>query len=221
MSRLRRFDIVEHHHLLTPSYFLHQTSLFEPLNPCFPFLEEDLHLLTLAPPSPLLLDEFEAVSDIIQIRRASTRRRSRDLFLQDLSDRVSALELRLSEEKERERERKYTWTAEIKNPGDERKYKWTAEKKGLAKSYKLTAEIKRKGAAERTYTFKVSSGEEVDKVEEEEKKKNKCEKGKGKEKGKSVGPRIVEIEEPSDHGTVVLRQVGIFALFSYYLTSTM
>lgn len=213
MSRLRRFDIVEHrHHQLTPSYFFKQTSIFDSRNPWFPILEQDLDLdldlLTLAPPTPLFLDEFDAAADLIQIHRASARRRSPELYLQALSDRVSALELgfdRLSEKEEREKERKYTWTAEIKSPGDERKYKWTAEKKGLARSYKVTTEIKRRGEAEQTYTFKVSSGEEEKKKVE---KKKKCE--KVKEKEKSVGARLVEIEEPSDHGGIVLRQVGIF-----------
>lgn len=221
MSRLRRFDIVEHrHHQLTPSYFFKQTSIFDSRNPWFPILEQDLDLdldlLTLAPPTPLFLDEFDAAADLIQIHRASARRRSPELYLQALSDRVSALELgfdRLSEkeerEKEREKERKYTWTAEIKSPGDERKYKWTAEKKGLARSYKVTTEIKRRGEAEQTYTFKVSSGEEEKKKVE---KKKKCE--KVKEKEKSVGARLVEIEEPSDHGGIVLRQVGIFFLMN-------
>lgn len=70
----------------------------------------------------------------------------------------------------------------------------------------MTTEIKRRGEAEQTYTFKVSSGDEKKKVE----KRKKCE--KAKEKEKSVGARFVEIEEP-DHGGIVLRQVGIFFFF--------
>ncbi|KAH6804165.1 hypothetical protein C2S51_032412 [Perilla frutescens var. frutescens] len=200
MSRLRRFEIVEHQ--FPPSCLLNEISIFDSfkLNPWFPTVEPDLDLLSFAPTPPLFLDDFDAVADLIQIHRSSARRR--ELHLQTLSDRVSALELGLERlSKEKQRERKYTWTAEIKSPDDDRKYKWTAEKKGLARSYKMTAEIKRRGAVEQTYTFKVSDGEE--KVE----KKKKCE--KVKEKSKSVGAsaaRIVQIEEPSDLGGIVLRQ---------------
>ncbi|KAI3458289.1 hypothetical protein Pfo_014952 [Paulownia fortunei] len=236
MSRFRRFEIVEH----SPSYFLKETSIFNPprtqmLNPCFPsfpIVEGTIDLLNFTPTPPALFDDFNTITDLIQIDETpfhtSTRRVTRrvglgELYLQRLSDRVSALELGfdrlVGEEKSRKKklgERKYTWTAEIKSPENDRKYKWTAEikdgkdeKKGLEKSYKLTAEIKRKGAEnlpiEKTYTIKVSSGDSSS--ESEEKKTKKC--GKVKEKGKQVGStaRIVEIEEPSDHGGIVLRQV--------------
>ncbi|KAL2555984.1 BAG family molecular chaperone regulator 7 [Forsythia ovata] len=151
-----------------------------------------------------------------------------NLYLQSICDRVSALELgfdRLvkAEEKKKKKkigERKYTLTAEIKSPekeGVDRKYKWTADikdskdqKKGLEKSYKWTAEIKGKGEdspIERTYTIKVSNAGDSSGSEKKEKKK-KDEKAKEKEKAKSAGPtpRTVEIEEPSDHGAIVLRQ---------------
>ncbi|GFP88260.1 bag family molecular chaperone regulator 7 [Phtheirospermum japonicum] len=221
MSRFRRFEIVEH----SPSYYLKQTSILKPptrtlmLNPCFPsfpIVEDELDytfdLLNLAPTPPPLFDEFGTITDLIQIdetpfHTTSTRRVTRrvglgDLHLHALSDRVSALELgfdRLAREEKIQKKKKF----------GERRYTWTAEdeKKGLEKNYKWTAEIKRKGAdrvpIEQTYTIKVSSGGEP----EEEEKKKKCEKAKGK--GKAVGStaRIVEIEEPSDHGGIVLRQV--------------
>ncbi|KAK4385112.1 BAG family molecular chaperone regulator 7 [Sesamum angolense] len=239
MSRFRRFEIVDH----SPSYFLKETSIFTPprallLNPSFPsfpIVEDELDLLSFTPNPPLLLDDFDTITDLIQIEETpfhtSTRRVTRrvglgELYLQTLSDRVSALELGFNrlvgEEKSKKKkvgERKYTWTAEIKSPEKDRKYKWTAEikdgkdeKKGPEKSYKWTAEIKRKGGEslpiEQTYTIKVSSGDSSSESEEKTKKK-KCEKGKGKGKGKSVGSttRIVEIEEPSAHGAIVLRQV--------------
>ncbi|KAG6391897.1 hypothetical protein SASPL_149661 [Salvia splendens] len=186
MNPFSRFELLEHH--LYPSYFLQQTSISSPPTPYFPILEEELDLLTFP------LHEFDAVADLIQIHR----RRRASPFLEALSDRVSALELGLAERESR----KYTWTAEIKAPGDERKYKWTAETgKGIARSYEVTAEVKRKGAIEQTYTFKVSSGDS----QLEKKKKKKSEKVKEKGK-KSVVSRIVEVEEPSYHGGIVLRQ---------------
>lgn len=242
MSRFRRFEIVEH----SPSYFLKETSIFNPprtlvLNPrfpSFPIVEDELDytldLLNFTPTPPLLFDDFDTVTDLIQIdetpfhtstRRVTRKVGFRELYLQTLSDRVSALELgfdRLVREEKSRGEKKYTWTAEIKSPKNDRKYKWTAEikdgkdeKKGLEKSYKLTAEIKRKGTEnlpiEQTYTIKVSSGDSSS--ESVGKKKKQSE--KVKEKGKSVGStaRIVEIEEPSDHGGIVLRQVGMIACF--------
>ncbi|XP_073310673.1 BAG family molecular chaperone regulator 7-like [Primulina huaijiensis] len=240
MSRLKRFEVIDY----SPSYFIKETSIFSPsrsilLNPrfpSFPFLETELdqafELLHFSPNPPLFLDEFDAITDLIQILEypvySTTRRvtRCRELgygterHLQSLSDRVSDLELgfdRLQKEKPRRRkkigERKYTWTAEIKGPekdGVDRKYKLTAEIKdgkdenhGLEKNYKLTAEIKGKGRdrapIERTYTYKVSSG--GGRGESEKGENKRCEKGKGKGKA-----RIVEIEDPSDHRAVVLRQ---------------
>ncbi|GFP97965.1 bag family molecular chaperone regulator 7 [Phtheirospermum japonicum] len=247
MSRFRRFDIVERR---PSSYFLNYNSIFTPpktlfQNPHFPsfpifediFEDEIDHALDLASfphPRPTLFDDFDAVTDLIQIERTpfrtSTRRVTRrvgpdELYLQKLCDRVSDLELgleRLAREEKKARkkrigERKYTWTAEIDRPEEDRKYNWTAEikdgkrkKKGLEKSYKWTAQINGKGSKhlpiERTYTVKVQS-EDVSSGSEDEMKK-KREKVKGK--GKLVGPtaRIVEIEEPSgNNGGIVLRQV--------------
>ncbi|GER49750.1 BCL-2-associated athanogene 7 [Striga asiatica] len=236
MSRFSRFELVSH----SPSHYLNQTSILRPprtlaLNhffPSFPIVEDELDcalgLLDLAPASPSLFDEFGTITDLIQIDETpfhtSTRRVTRraglgDLYLQALSDRVSALELELGlsrlAREEKSKKKQYTWTAEVKSPENDRKYQWTAEindgKKGQEKSYKLTAEIHRKGGArvlplEQKYTIKVSTGGSEEKAKKE--KKKKCE--KVKEKGtKTVGSsaRIVEIEEPSDHGGIVLRQV--------------
>lgn len=183
---------------------------------------------------PLPFSDFESITDLIQIEKTpfytSTRQVKRraalgsDLYLQSLCDRVSSLELgfdrlvKAEEKKKKIGERKYTWTAEIKSPekeGVDRKYKWMAEikdskdqKKGLDKSYKWTAEIKGKGEdspIDRTYTIKVSN---VGDCGGSEKKETKKKDEKAKEKAKSAGPgtRIVEIEEPSDHGAIVLRQ---------------
>ncbi|KAL5746031.1 hypothetical protein ACOSP7_027177 [Xanthoceras sorbifolium] len=132
------------------------------------------------------------------------------------------------------RERKYTWTAEIKKGSVDRKYKWTAEIKGEKKekkeekkeekNYKWTAEIKggkkeetkeeknykwtakikgegEQGPVLRTYTFETSSGDAGDRTKSEKKEKMKKHKVKAQH-----DTRVVEIEEPSDHKTVVLRQ---------------
>uniref|UniRef100_A0A5B6YTE5 BAG family molecular chaperone regulator 7 n=1 Tax=Davidia involucrata TaxID=16924 RepID=A0A5B6YTE5_DAVIN len=183
-------------------------------------------------PRPTLIDftspfpVFDTITDLIQIERTpfytSTRRVQHrverlgtESYLQSLCNRVSALELtfdRLANAKAHEVDRKYTWTAEIKSPrkdGCDRKYKWAAEIKGgkkkknkeearVEKNYKWTAEINGKdkeNPISRTYTFKASIGDASDCSGS----KKKCEKG--------VGPdRVVEIEEPTDHGTVILRQ---------------
>ncbi|XP_019149740.1 PREDICTED: BAG family molecular chaperone regulator 7 [Ipomoea nil] len=179
-------------------------------------------------------DDLDAVTDLIQIEttpfystaRQVRRRRvgfgSERFKLQSLCDRVSELELgfdRLFKQEEEKKkkttrvgERKYTWTAEIKSPeedGLERAYKWVAEvkdgKKGaVEKSYKVSAEIKGKGEdspISRTYTFKTTSGKNAGEKKEEDGDKKK------KTKKKAVNcARVVEIEEPSDHGAVILRQ---------------
>nr|GLL28101.1 BAG family molecular chaperone regulator 7 [Ipomoea trifida] len=178
-------------------------------------------------------DDLDAVTtDLIQIERTpfySSARRRRVGFgfgaeykFQSLCDRVSELELGfdrlLKQEEEKKKktrvgERKYTWTAEIKSPeedGLDRAYKWVAEikdgKKGaVEKSYKVSAEIKGKGEdspISRTYTFKTTSGKNAG-----EKKKEEEDGDKKKKKKKAVScARVVEIEEPSDHGAVILRQ---------------
>nr|GMC61896.1 BAG family molecular chaperone regulator 7 [Ipomoea batatas]GME10988.1 BAG family molecular chaperone regulator 7 [Ipomoea batatas] len=178
-------------------------------------------------------DDFDAVTDLVQIertpfysnvKRVQRRRVGSGLdthCLQTLCDRVSALELefdRLSLEKKKKKkvgDRKYTWTAEIKSPeedGFDRKYKWVAKinddgrKRAPEKSYKLTAEIKGKGEDKpisRAYTFEASTGDSGECRMVEKKDKKKEEKKKKKEDGCK---RVVEIEEPSDHGAIVLRQ---------------
>lgn len=128
--------------------------------------------------------------------------------------------LRAKEEKKKKNkigERKYTWTAEIKSPekdGVDRKYKWIAEvkdgkKKGaLDKSYKFSAEIKGKGDDSRSYSFKASNVSDTDSDSDGSEKKEKKDKKKKCESRKSVGcTRLVEIEEPTHHGALVLRQV--------------
>ncbi|XP_016443207.1 BAG family molecular chaperone regulator 7-like [Nicotiana tabacum] len=219
---------------LKESSFLSPKTLL--LNPSFHIEDElDTTLDLLCPntftPTTLLdlaspFDDVDTITDLIQIERTpfytSTRRVHRRVGLgtelQSLSDRVSELERLFIEEKKKKKskkvgERKYTWTAEIKSPekdGVDRKYKWIAEvkdgkKKGaLDKSYKFTAEIKGKNEDSRTYTFKASNAggddSESEKKEKKDNKKKKCEKSEG-------STRIVEIEEPSDHGALVLRQV--------------
>ena len=181
-------------------------------------------------PRPSPCELFDTVTDLFQIEKTTPfcssdkrirRRVGSDLFLQSLSDRVSALEHgfdRLLNIRARGGDRKYTWTAEINSPesdGLDRKYKWIAEiKEGKAKkkteekvvekNYKWTAQIKGKGdnAPIRSYEWKVSSGGAGDcsGAVKEKKKKEKCKKELGR-------TRVVEIEEPADHGAVVLRQV--------------
>ncbi|GFY84305.1 BCL-2-associated athanogene 7 [Actinidia rufa] len=113
-------------------------------------------------------------------------------------------------------EKNYKWTAEIKGPEKcslDRKYEWKAdikggkkkEKGGLEKNYKWTAEIKDKDAPiSRTYTFKATTGDAVKTV--------KCSGSEKKEKKWDTGvvpTRVVEIEEPSNHGAAVLRQAFV------------
>ncbi|XP_047316138.1 BAG family molecular chaperone regulator 7 [Impatiens glandulifera] len=208
-------------------------SLSSPFFPSF-FAEDELDIALdlLAPrPRPALVDflspvdEFDAISDLIEIEKVpfytSTRRVHRQIdrfsagehHLRGLSNRVSTLERsfdRLVNPKSfaAGSDRKYTWTAEIEGKdkyGFDRKYKWTAEKtsgKKVEKNYKVTAEIKSKdkdAPFTRTYTFRSTSGTHEEKKKEEKKVEKKEEK-------KKVGSvRVVEIEEPSNHGVVVLR----------------
>lgn len=147
------------------------------------------------------------------------------MYLRELCDRVSALEskfdrlVEVKREKKKlsELDRKYSWTAEIKG-GVDRKYKWTAEiegddeKKGKRgeRKYQWVTEINGKDDEKKTYTLKATiAGDKKEKDQEKEteteKKEKKVKKSKNAEKGSS-STRIVEIEEPSDHGAVVLRQ---------------
>ncbi|EPS71684.1 hypothetical protein M569_03076 [Genlisea aurea] len=234
MSRIRRFEVVEHFPRYESSIFPFPNAavLGDPFFPPHSIFEDELHQALGFPrfskTRPFSFEDFEAVIDLIQIDetpfRSSTRRvthrfDSGDLYLQALSDRVSALESgfhRLIWEEEEASDRKYTWTAEIKSPEKDRKYKWaaeiknlpeknyklTAEKKLPEKNYKWTAEIKEKrdGGVPLERKYKIEVSEEAN--SKKKKKKNITEKVK-----KSSPARIVEIEEPSDHGAVVLRQV--------------
>ncbi|KAI8006504.1 BAG family molecular chaperone regulator 7 [Camellia lanceoleosa] len=188
-------------------------------------------------PTPSLLDfrDFDTLTDHIHIdktpfytstRRVVQHRFGSQSYLQSLCDRVSELELsfdRLVNSKAVHGgcgDRKYTLTAEIKDP--DRKYKWTAEIKGVKKkkdkkeekekNYKWTAEIKDKGEdappITRTYTFRASSGDGGECSESE--KKEKKEEEKKKKKGVAAAPiRLVEIEEPPNHGAFLLRQAFV------------
>lgn len=173
----------------------------------------------------------DSVTDLIQIettpfcsynyKRRVSRVNSSELYLRELCDRVSALEskfgrlveVKRDKKKLSELDRKYSWTAEIKG-GVDRKYKWTAEiegddeKKGRRgeRKYQWVTEIKGKDDEKKTYTLKATvAGDKKEKDQEQEKKEKKVKKSKDAEKGSS-STRIVEIEEPSDHGAVVLRQ---------------
>ncbi|KAK9045043.1 hypothetical protein V6N11_058933 [Hibiscus sabdariffa] len=113
-------------------------------------------------------------------------------------------------------ERKYTWSSEVKGLV-ERKYKWEVEVKDgkkkeevKEKKYKWTIEFEGNGIdglISRKYAFTASTGGDASESSKS-KKKEKGEKRHHKKdnKGENV-LRVVEIEEPFDHGAVVLRQV--------------
>ncbi|XP_004514522.1 BAG family molecular chaperone regulator 7 [Cicer arietinum] len=116
-------------------------------------------------------------------------------------------------------DRKYKWIAQIVEEENKKKKKNDSKlKSAVVKNVKWTAEIKGKGEDSgntRKYTFEVGSGDDAEKkkknlnVNEKEKEKEKVnekEKEKEKEKKKESRFRIVEIEEPTDHKVVVLRQ---------------
>lgn len=233
MSRFRRIEIVEPHY---PPFFVKETSIFTPKTLPFPSfvveeLDDDLGLV-LDPFSSRSdpFELFETVTDLIEVERTSSlqsykriqQRVGTELALQSLCDQVSSLESRFDRLVHAKvpgaRERKYSWTAEIKGPEEreykwtaeirgplERKYKWSAEikdgkhKKAEEKKYKWTAEIERKEDDElpvsRKYTFEAIS--KPDKKEEKEEKKKKEE----------ANVKIVQIEVPSDQGTLLLRDV--------------
>lgn len=228
-TRFRRYEIIDH----SPSLYLSETTILSPKPFCIPssfLLENDLFVPTLDLIAPSIFDlisspfeDLDTITDLVQIKTmpSAARKLQRQLYLQSLCDRVSALELgvdRLVKEKKAKKaplsDRKYTWTAEIKSPekdGLDRKYKLTTEIKGGQKknerSYKWTAEIKGKGdeaPVSRKYTFAAESTGS----EKEEKYKPKHQKN-DKDHKKVVGPtRIVEItdDETADHRAVVLRQ---------------
>ncbi|KAK3221001.1 hypothetical protein Dsin_014971 [Dipteronia sinensis] len=228
MSRFRRIELVEPYY---PPRFVRETSIFETKPLAFPsFVEDELDLsfaLDLLNPSPRIFDLFDTVTDLIRIEKTPSfcsykrvyQRVEPEFSLQTLCDRVSALESRydrLLNAKVNGGERKYTLTAEIKNGSVERKYKWTTEideekkkkeKKKEDKNYKWTAKIKgggEQGPVLRTYTFEASSGGDAADCSKSE-KKEKSKKHKIKPEI-DTHTRVVEIEEPSDHRTVVLKQ---------------
>ncbi|KAJ9140003.1 hypothetical protein P3X46_030691 [Hevea brasiliensis] len=226
MSRIRSIEILDPYY---PSLYVREASIFTPKTLAFPSFivdeeTDDLSFaLDLLKPDPCEL--FDSVSDLVQIEKPLSfysykriqKRVGTELCFQTLCDRVSALESRferLINANVHGGDRKYTWMAEIKGPV-ERKYKWTAEikegkknkeekKAGVEKNYKWTAEIKGKEEEQpisRKYTFEVSRGDAS-----ESSGSGKKEKKDKKEKKGGNGVRLVEIEEPNDHGVVVLRQ---------------
>ncbi|EOY22900.1 hypothetical protein QUC31_007979 [Theobroma cacao] len=228
MSRFRRIDILEPY---SSPLFVKKTSIFAPKPLAFPsFFEEEDDLtfaLDVLNPFPCFspIEIYDSVTDLVQIEKTPSfcsykriqRRVEPEFSIQTLCDRVTALESkfdRLVNARKSGGERKYTWTTEIKGPV-EKKYKWIAEikdgKKKEAekeKKYKWTAEIEGKGIdgpISRKYTFTASTGDagEFSKLEKKQKNEKKAHK---KDKKGENDTRIVEIEEPSDHGAVVLRQ---------------
>ncbi|XP_068651368.1 BAG family molecular chaperone regulator 7-like [Aristolochia californica] len=178
--------------------------------------------LIYSPPSPF--EVFETAINLIQVEKTPVlsalkryqERRDTDLYLQYLSDRVSALELgfdqALNARKASSEDRKYKWTAEYKGPqngGVEKKYKWLAEIKqakgkdgkltgGVEKSFKWTSAVKGRGMdapISKSYTFKSTTAPACGVVTAEKPKKKKG------------SPRLVEIEEPADPAALALKQI--------------
>ncbi|XP_022737601.1 BAG family molecular chaperone regulator 7 [Durio zibethinus] len=229
MSRFRRIDILDRYY--SPSLFVNETSFFAPMPLAFPSLFEEEHNLSFALDvlNPLTcfspLEIYDSVTDLVQIEKMPSfcsyrrvqRRVEPEFSIQTLCDRVTALESnfdRLVSARIGGGDRKYTWMAEIKGPV-ERKYKWVAEIKDgkkkaeeKEKKYKWSAEIEGKGIdgpISKKYTFTASAGD-AGEFSKSEKKENNEKKHHKKDKKGGNDTRIVEIEEPSDHGVVVLRQ---------------
>lgn len=133
-------------------------------------------------------------------------------------------------EVEAKKNRKYKWTAEFEGKSDEgpisrkftlaassgddddsesikgkhkevevkkdRKYKWKAEFEGESEE----------GPISRKFTLTAASGDDSDPGKTQCGKEKK-EKKQKKEKKEVTGTRVVEIEEPADHGVIALRQV--------------
>lgn len=232
MSRFRRIELVEPY---SPPLFVRESSIFYPNPLPFPaFFAEEAdfsYALDLLDPSPRFSSiEIEKTPSLLSYR-VLQRRLEPDFTIQKLSDRVTALESRFEKLRTRKSiggDRKYTVTAEIKGSVD-RKYKWTAEikdgerkaeeakpkpkPKEKGRKYKWITEVEGKskeGPISRKYTFEASSGD-ADEFSESEKKEKKEKKGKKEQKEKKekkthCETRVVEIEDPADHRTVVLRQ---------------
>ncbi|XVF11188.1 hypothetical protein REPUB_Repub08aG0004400 [Reevesia pubescens] len=228
MSRCRRIDILEPY---SSPLFVKETSIFAPRPLTFPsFFEEDHDLsfaLDVLNPFPCfsLIEIYDNVTDLVQIEKTPSfcsykriqHRVEPEFSIKTLCDRVTALESkfdRLVNARISGGERKYTWTTEIKGPV-ERKYKWVTEIKDgknkeeeKQKNYKWTAEVEGKGIdgpISRKYTFTASTGNAGECIKSEKNEKNEKKHHKKDKKGEN-DTRIVEIEEPSDHGAVVLRQ---------------
>ncbi|XP_031287723.1 BAG family molecular chaperone regulator 7-like [Pistacia vera] len=230
MRRFTRIEFVEPYY--APPLFVRETSIFAPTPLSFSsFFEEEYDrsfALDLLTPKPSPFEVLDTVTDLVQIEKTPSlysykrvqKRFAPEFALETLCDRVTALESRfdrLVNAKANEGNRKYTWTAEIEGGPVDRKYKWTAEikegkkkgkeeKKKIDKNYKWTAKIKGKGEdgpTLRTYTFEASTGDAGDCSKSD--KKEKKEKKKDTKKGEN-DRRVVEIEEPCDHGALVLRQ---------------
>lgn len=232
MSRFSKLDIIDYYLSESSTIFPPFPKPFALLNPTFPFetteLDLALDLLNPTPPSLDLaspFDDLHTITDLIHVERRTpfgtsssrkliTKRRSTtaELYLQSLSDRVSALErgFDLVNDEKVKSDRKYTWTAEINSEKDglDRKYKLTTEIKGgkkKEKTSKWTAEIKKKGEDARKYTFTASTANAAIEDDSGSEKKEK-EKSKKKDKKKEKGARIVEIQGSPDHGALLLKQ---------------
>ncbi|KAL1324801.1 BAG family molecular chaperone regulator 7 isoform X1 [Arachis ipaensis] len=243
MSRFRRFELVEEQPFCyysntfsssssppsLPLFFAETSSIVVPTRTLtFPsFVEDslcfDLFEDTVDSVADLIVPPHSAALALRRVKHRVEKQHETELFLQNLSDRVSELEYRFDRVLAAKRcggvggvgDRKYTWTAEIKGAernGFDRKYKWVAEiveeekrKAAAARNIKWTAEIKGKGEESgntRKYTFEVESAD----AEKKKKNKEKEKETEHEKKKKGSALRIVEIEEPSDHRTLVLRQ---------------
>ncbi|XP_015972221.1 BAG family molecular chaperone regulator 7 isoform X1 [Arachis duranensis] len=243
MSRFRRFELIEEQPFCyysntfssssppssLPLFFAETSSIVVPTRTLtFPsFVEDslcfDLFEDTVDSVADLIVPPHSAAIALRRVKHRVEKQLETELFLQNLSDRVSELEYRFDRVLAAKRcggvggvgDRKYTWTAEIKGAernGFDRKYKWVAEiveeekrKAAAARNIKWTAEIKGKGEESgntRKYTFEVESAD----AEKKKKKKEKEKETEHEKKKKGSALRIVEIEEPSDHRTLVLRQ---------------
>ncbi|XP_077224978.1 uncharacterized protein LOC143858208 [Tasmannia lanceolata] len=236
MSIFKRFEPIEP----TSAFFYKETftktPLFSPFSP-FSELENELGFAldllnpspfdlslqcVFPPPPPSHFEVLESAIDLIQIKKIQDHTEI-DFYLQNLSDRVSALELgfdRVLIPKINGQDQMYSLQAEIKGAekdGIDRKYKWTTEIKGrkkegcgneeVEKNYKWTAEIKGKGKnapISHTYTLKASSAPAGGKPEKAKKEsKGKCSGAtRVVEKGSGT-TRVVEIKDTDPAGLVV------------------
>ncbi|XP_044505721.1 BAG family molecular chaperone regulator 7-like [Mangifera indica] len=194
MRRFSRIEFIEP--CYSPSLSVRETAIFKPRPLSFPSFFEEEHDLSftfdLLTPKPCPLDIFDTVTDLVQIDNTPSlyyykrvhKTFTPEFALETLCDRVSALESRfdrLVNATAYGGERKYTWTAEIEGGPVERKYKWTAEIK------------------------EGTSGGDAGECSRSEKK------GKKDKKEGENNTRVVEIEEPGDHGALVLRQRKAFS----------